>query len=97
MPELDDLMTCDEERCPRFSLDGLCVWAKILDCYDGDTVTAVLPIQLMVPGVDAPPAPYCKWSVRLLGIDTPEMRSPSPRVRALAVNARDWLRERCKG
>lgn len=49
---------------PDFSLRGQVTMAKLVDVYDGDTVTCVIPV-----GKD-----LYKFKMRLLGIDTPEMR-----------------------
>ena len=51
------------DNTPRFRLDDTCP-CKILDCYDGDTVT----VAVIVHGHLA------KFTVRLIGIDTPERR-----------------------
>lgn len=53
----------------------------VVKVYDGDTITVVAKLKL-----DG--SPYYKFSVRLNGIDTPEMRGPD---RDKAVLARDAL------
>lgn len=72
---------------PKFSLKGYEVEALICKVYDGDTIQAVFPLP-MTPD----PTPY-RWSCRIGGIDTPEMRSRDlDGERALAHEARDLVR-----
>lgn len=60
--------------------------ARVLDVYDGDTVTVELDLGLDVHVVK---------TVRLFGIDTPEVRPLKSRAAGYA--ARDWLRNRLDG
>jgi endonuclease YncB( thermonuclease family) len=59
------------------------VTGAVISVYDGDTLT-----------VDASPWPglTVRTSVRIDGIDTPEIRGKCDREKALAVQARDRLR-----
>lgn len=57
--------------------------ARVLDVYDGDTVTVEIDLGLDVHVVK---------TVRLYGIDTPEVRPLKSRAAGYA--ARDWLRNR---
>jgi endonuclease YncB( thermonuclease family) len=63
--------------------------ARVIQVYDADTIT----IACRCAGQDG----LFKLSVRLAGIDTPEMRSHDPKLKALANVARDALRERILG
>lgn len=56
--------------------------ASITRVVDGDTLEALLDIY---------PAMTARTLVRLRGIDTPELRGPTPCERALAQRARDYL------
>lgn len=58
--------------------------AKIVKVYDGDTVHAVF--NPFGTGL-------CKFSVRLNGVDTPELRTSDPQEKIAAVQARDVLSE----
>lgn len=58
--------------------------ATVLSVYDGDTITVMLDMGL---GVQK------KAKCRLLGIDTPEIRTKSASEKAAAYKARDRLRE----
>lgn len=60
---------------------------KIVRVYDGDTVT--IATRISVDGKEIPK--IFRFNVRLLGIDTPEMRTKNQAEKALAVKARDAL------
>lgn len=60
--------------------------SRVLDVYDGDTATLELDLGLDVRVVR---------TVRLFGIDTPEVRPLESR--AAGYTARDWLRSRLAG
>ncbi len=49
---------------PEFSLCNLTLQGKVVECYDADTCKIVLPIQNI----------FYKFTCRLSGIDTPEMK-----------------------
>lgn len=64
----EELKKCD--NCtPMFSFDGEVHLAKVVDCYDGDTVKCVFKHN----------GKYQRFSVRMYGYDTPEMR-PSTKI-----------------
>ena len=64
---------------------------RVIKVYDGDTIT----IATKVPGlIDSP---IYKFSVRLNGIDTPEMRGGGEDEKSIAVKARDALAEKIMG
>ena len=56
---------CDFEKTPAFTLETNVYNAKVLDIYDGDTVTCAIYIF----------DKYYKFNVRLAGIDTCELKS----------------------
>ena len=69
---------------------GKHVIAKVVSVYDGDTITAIFRLD----PTSAQPA--LKYSVRLIGIDTPEMKPPKTvpnreALIALAKSARDFI------
>lgn len=75
---------------PRFSLEDHVVQAKIVKVYDGDSITAEFPLphthfKLVSPDY--------MWTCRIVGIDTPELRSKNMWVREHAYKARDRVRE----
>tara|TARA_B110000444_G_scaffold256439_2_gene292794 strand:+ start:172 stop:645 length:474 start_codon:yes stop_codon:yes gene_type:complete len=64
---------------------------KVIKVYDGDTIT----IASKVPGLYN--SPIYKFSVRLNGIDTPEMRTKDEDEKEIATLARDALSEKIMG
>jgi len=68
----------------KFSLNGYKTFAKCVHVYDGDTVHVVFKM---------PSSNDCyKWVIRIMGIDTPEIKSKNTYEKQLAVKARDFLR-----
>ena len=57
-------------------------WGKVVKVYDGDTITIAVIIG---------EKPY-KFSTRLNGIDTPEIRGKTVSEKAKAIEARDFLK-----
>lgn len=74
------------DEAPLFSLEGIRTTAKVIDCYDGDTITCVFQ-----PG-DLSTKQF-RWKCRLVGIDTPEIRSRSAEEKEKGIKARDYLRD----
>lgn len=64
--------------------DGETDEVKVVDVYDGDTVTIAKRISEN--------GPVYKFKCRLIGIDTPELRSRNAKEKALAVKAKEFLR-----
>ena len=67
------------DNTPIFSLNNKKYNAKILDIYDADTIT----ICILLEGFG-----YIKMSIRLMGIDTPELRGTQ---KILGLKARNYL------
>lgn len=65
-------------------------YGKVIKVYDGDTIT----IAAKLPNTDGP---VYRFSVRLNGIDTPEIRGKTDAERKLAIIVRDALRELLMG
>lgn len=61
-------------------------WCKIVNIYDGDTVTVV--------GGDPNINSVYKYSVRLLGIDAPEKRTTNEDEKKYAMRAKTWIEEK---
>ncbi len=57
--------------------------AKVLSVYDGDTITIL---------VDCGYYTYHKATLRLYGIDTPEVRTKDKAEKKKGLMVRDWLR-----
>ena len=59
---------------------------KVVKVYDGDTITVAAPLQFA-------DSPIYRFSVRLSGIDTPELRTSSENEKKHAIIARDALHD----
>ncbi len=68
---------------PEFSLNNYKTHARICSMYDADTIKAVIPIF----------GSFYKFSIRLMGIDTCEMKAKNPKVKEISLKARDYLFE----
>lgn len=62
--------------------------AKVLSVYDGDTVTLM---------IDQGMKHFTRVKVRLVGINTPEIKTSDPEEKKLGIAARDYLRSRIEG
>lgn len=62
-----------------FSLEGIDTLARVLYVYDGDTMTLVIPLH----------DTFYKFSTRLQGIDTCEMKSKTEDIKKRAIRARN--------
>ena len=71
---------------PKFSdcVKNKEIEAKIVNVYDGDTVKAIFPLN----GV------LYKWNCRLVGIDTPEIRTKSKIEKSYGYLVRNALRDK---
>lgn len=67
----------------KFTLNGYKTFGKCVHVYDGDTVHIIFKI----PNSDA----CYKWIVRLIGIDTPEMKSKNPNEKQKAKESQAFL------
>lgn len=73
-------------KTAKFTLNGHRTYAKCVYVYDGDTVHVVFKM---------PNSGECfKWVIRLMGIDTPEMKSKNVAEKAKAQEAREFLKGR---
>mmetsp|Transcript_17960 Transcript_17960/g.31757 ORF Transcript_17960/g.31757 Transcript_17960/m.31757 type:complete len:154 (-) Transcript_17960:895-1356(-) len=72
-----------------FSLEGKVVDAKVVSVYDGDTVTIA---TFCLDGVNC-----TAFKCRLVGINTPEIRTRDKKEKVAGYAARDALREVLEG
>lgn len=79
---ISTLDNINENDVPLFSLNGMRCKAKVIKVYDGDTVTCIFPFK----------GEYFKWKCRLIGIDTPELRTRNLKEKEHGYKARDYLR-----
>lgn len=71
---------------PYFSncVNNQSIEAKVISVYDGDTIKALFPLN----GV------MYKWNCRLVGIDTPEIRTRNLKEKEFGYKVRDILRSK---
>lgn len=71
----------------KLSLNGNVYFAKVVYVYDGDTVHVVFKEF----------GNYFRWNCRIIGVDTPEIRTSNPDEKQKAIEVRDILREYIDG
>lgn len=81
---MNELDCIDCNNIKEFSLNGMICDAKVVKVYDGDTITLIFKLF----------DNYYKWSCRLDGIDTPELKSKNTDEKNAAIKARDFLSEK---
>lgn len=64
---------------PLFSLKGVRTWCRLVDAYDADSLTVVMPFA----------GGLTKFTTRLYGVDTCEMKSKEAGNKELAMRARN--------
>lgn len=85
MPKFTKLLECSQKNTSYFSLKDRVYICKCVKVYDGDTITVVFkPFEN---------CEFYKFSVRLSGIDTPEIRTNNEDEKKKAILVRDYLRE----
>ena len=73
-----------DKKIKRFSLENEIKTAKCVDVYDGDTIQLVFPLQNQL----------YRWTCRLTGIDTPELRTRNKTEKKFGYIVRNTLREK---
>lgn len=68
---------------PSLSINGLKCYGRLIDVYDGDTVKVILPTFNS----------YYKFTIRLNGIDTCEIKSKDKILQDNGIKARDRVLE----
>jgi endonuclease YncB( thermonuclease family) len=71
---------------PMFSdcVNGTTVTARVVSVYDGDTIKVVFPLNDI----------FYKWNCRLMGVDTPEVRTRNTLEKEHGYFVRDRLKEK---
>ena len=87
-PSSIDLTEATMKNTPWFAMKDFTVAAKVVKVYDGDTCTCIF---------DTYGLGLYKHSVRLVGIDTPEIHGKSPAEKEAACKARDFVRGKILG
>ena len=70
-----------DKKTEPFSFKGQKLKCKVVSVYDGDTMRVVFPLN----------SKMYKWNCRLLGIDTPELRTKDKHEKELAIIAKENL------
>lgn len=74
--------THNYENTPYFSLNNHNLFGRVVNVYDGDTMTII---------IEYPKNTFAKYNVRLDGIDTAEMTSSDIYIKKKAIIARNLL------
>ena len=77
----DRLKEMNYDNTPEFSFKGKTFFSKILDIYDGDTLTITVKVD----------NEYYRMNCRLNGLDTPELKSHDEEEKNAAKLARKHL------
>lgn len=72
-------------KTPNWTLTGKEMWARVVDVYDADTLTLILPLEFG----------YYKFSCRVYGIDTAEIKSKLDDNKITANKAKNRILELC--
>ena len=78
------LMNATKQNTKFFSLEGQIFEAKIVYIYDGDTMHVVFSLFNKT----------YKWNCRVMGVDTPEVRTRNLKEKEMGIRVRDILREK---
>lgn len=84
MPESIDWSNVHENNTEEFSFKGITIEGKCVKVYDGDSIKVVIPFANKLS----------KITIRLISIDTPEMKDLNQKVRDYAYFVRDRLRDK---
>jgi endonuclease YncB( thermonuclease family) len=79
--KINKLKNCTYDNTEMFSLNGKQFYARVVDVYDGDTITVVIYLFKI---------PY-RFNVRLAEIDTCELKSQNPEIKKKGYLAREHL------
>ena len=77
-------MSANWDEAVAFSFKNDIKEAKVLSVYDGDTITVAFPFGDKM----------FRWNCRLIGVDTPELRTRNKQEKEFGYQVRDHLREK---
>lgn len=81
MNSIKEMFRHHGSETPFFTLDGIKDYARVIEVYDGDTITIVMKVH----------GTFLKFKCRLMDIDTCEIRSNNDKNKELAFKARNRL------
>lgn len=79
----DELQTKTKQNTNLMTLEGQEFMAKIVYIYDGDTMHVVFKVF----------GEYYRWNCRIMGVDTPELRTKNEQEKVHGYKVRDELRQ----
>lgn len=85
MSSKPDFSEHNRDNTPKFSLAGISCYARVVDVYDGDTVTCIIPFG----------DKYFQFACRLNGIDTSELKNKDQAQKLLAYQSRHSALQYC--
>ena len=81
---LAELSTKTKQNTDHMSFENKVYYAKIVHIYDGDTMHVVFKEF----------GSFYRWTCRIVGVDTPELRTRNEHEKKLGYKVRDALREK---
>ena len=81
---LQELNTKTKQNTDHMSFENKVYYAKIVHIYDGDTMHVVFKEF----------GSFYRWTCRIVGVDTPELRTRNENEKKLGYKVRDILREK---
>lgn len=81
--DLQELMSKTKTNTELLSLNGKSYTAKIVYIYDGDTMHVVFKEF----------GAFYRWNCRIMGVDTPELRTKNQEEKKMGYKVRDAIRE----
>ena len=72
------------EDAEILTMEGKLELCKVIDVYDGDTITIIFPFNKK----------YYKKRLRLAGIDTPEIKTKNDQEKMNGIFVKEWLENR---
>ena len=72
-----------DNNIPQFNFNGDIKQAKVVDVYDGDTIKIVFTVSNKL----------YKFNCRIIGVDTPELRTKNKKEKKYGIHVRNKLRE----
>mgnify|MGYP001582595735 CR=1 FL=1 len=84
---MEELKNIDPKSLKSDIFQDLTINCLCYSVYDGDTISVIFKFGEL----------YCRKNIRLLGIDSCEIKSKIKSEKDLAIRARDYLREKILG
>ena len=80
---IDDIFNINPKTLSNCIFRNTEIYARVYKVYDGDTISVIFKFN----------KEFIKYSCRIVGIDTPELRTKNTEEKKLGIIARDYLRE----